>query len=196
MAMHKLIFASHNAHKTKEIAAIFNGLFQIASLHNIGFFEEIIESGDTLEENAAIKANAVFGATQLDCFADDTGLMVDALDGKPGVYTARYAGPERDANLNNQKLLFELQNHTNRTASFVTIIHLIFNGKSYQFKGELKGYIAHEAKGTEGFGYDPLFVPLGSDRTLAQMSLLEKNQLSHRAKAFQQMLQFFNEELT
>lgn len=193
--MHKLIFASHNNHKTKEIAAALNGLFAVVSLNDIGFFEEIIESGSTLEENAAIKANAVFKATQLDCFADDTGLLVSALNGAPGVHTARYAGPEKDPQQNNQKLLGALEKQSDRRASFVTVIQLIFKGSSYTFKGELQGTIALEACGDGGFGYDPIFMPLGSDRTLAQMTLDEKNSLSHRGKAFRTMLQFLKEKL-
>jgi len=193
--MYKLIFASHNDHKTKEISAIFNGLITIKSLKEIGFLEEIIESGDTLEENAALKANAVYKATQLDCFADDTGLLVSALNGKPGVHTARFAGPDKNPQLNNQKLLEVMQNQSDRSASFVTIIQLIFSGSSYLFKGELKGTIATKPMGEEGFGYDPIFIPLNANRTLAQMTLDEKNSLSHRSIAFKSMLQFLKEKL-
>jgi len=193
--MPKLIFASHNTHKAKEISSILQGLFEVVTLNEIGFTEEIIESGSTLEENAAIKANAVYAATQLNCFADDTGLLVAALDGAPGVHTARYAGPARDAEQNNNKLLLHMKDKENREARFVSIIHLIYEGKSYGFEGVLKGTISAEPMGSEGFGYDPIFIPLGFDRTLAQMSLQEKNSLSHRAIAFQKMLEFLKEKL-
>ncbi|MCG9879567.1 MAG: RdgB/HAM1 family non-canonical purine NTP pyrophosphatase [Bacteroidia bacterium] len=189
--MNKLIFASHNSHKAKEINAIFQGLLTVVSLEEIGFFEEIIESGFTLSENAEIKAKAVYAATQFDCFADDTGLLVEALNGAPGVHTARYAGPEKNAAQNNAKLIHALQTADNRKARFETVIHLIWKGESHQFIGVLEGTIGFEPVGTEGFGYDPIFIPLGSDRTLAQMSLPEKNAISHRARAFQQMLDFF-----
>ncbi len=193
--MPKLIFASHNTHKAKEISSILQGLFEVVTLNEIGFTEEIIESGSTLEENAAIKANAVYAATQLNCFADDTGLLVAALDGAPGVHTARYAGPARDAEQNNNKLLLHMQDKENREARFVSIIHLIYEGKSYGFEGVLQGTISADPMGSEGFGYDPIFIPLGFDRTLAQMSLQEKNSLSHRAIAFQKMLEFLKEKL-
>ena len=193
--MPKLIFASHNTHKAKEISSILQGLFEVVTLNEIGFTEEIIESGSTLEENAAIKANAVYAATQLNCFADDTGLLVTALDGAPGVHTARYAGPGRDAEQNNNKLLLHMKDKENREARFVSIIHLIYEGKSYGFEGVLQGTISADPMGSEGFGYDPIFIPLGFDRTLAQMSLQEKNSLSHRAIAFQKMLEFLIEKL-
>jgi XTP/dITP diphosphohydrolase len=193
--MPKLIFASHNTHKAKEISSILQGLFEVVTLNEIGFTEEIIESGSTLEENAAIKANAVYAATQLNCFADDTGLLVAALDGAPGVHTARYAGPARDAEQNNNKLLLHMKDKENREARFVSIIHLIYEGKSYGFEGVLQGAISADPMGSEGFGYDPIFIPLGFDRTLAQMSLQEKNSLSHRAIAFQKMLEFLKEKL-
>jgi len=193
--MPKLIFASHNTHKAKEISSILQGLFEVVTLNEIGFTEEIIESGSTLEENAAIKANAVYAATQLNCFADDTGLLVAALDGAPGVHTARYAGPARDAEHNNNMLLLHMKDKENREARFVSIIHLIYEGKSYGFEGVLQGTISADPMGSEGFGYDPIFIPLGFDRTLAQMSLQEKNSLSHRAIAFQKMLEFLKEKL-
>jgi XTP/dITP diphosphohydrolase len=193
--MPKLIFASHNTYKAKEISSILQGLFEVITLNEIGFTEEIIESGSTLEENAAIKANAVYAATQLNCFADDTGLLVAALDGAPGVHTARYAGPARDAEQNNNKLLLHMKDKENREARFVSIIHLIYEGKSYGFEGVLQGTISADPMGSEGFGYDPIFIPLGFDRTLAQMSLQEKNSLSHRAIAFQKMLEFLKEKL-
>jgi len=187
----KLIFASHNANKTREIANLLNGTLLVQSLTDIGFLDEIIESGTTLQENAHIKSSTIYQATGLDCFADDTGLMVDALNGEPGVYSARYAGNEKDSLLNNQKLLSNLNNKTNRSAKFVTVISLFLGGKEYFFEGVLEGTIGFEPIGQEGFGYDPLFLPVGSNRTLAQMSLTEKNKISHRKIAFKKMADFF-----
>jgi XTP/dITP diphosphohydrolase len=189
----KLLFASHNSHKTKEISAIFNGVTDISCLEDIGFFEEIIESGLTLQENAQIKAEAVYKATQLNCFADDTGLLVESLNDEPGVYSARYAGPEKSAEANNLKLLNALGQTENRKAKFQTVICLILNGQQHFFVGELQGKIGYELQGNQGFGYDPLFIPDGSQRTLAQMSLAEKNTISHRAKAFNAMLEFLKQ---
>ncbi len=186
----KLIFASHNKNKTKEIAAIFQGFAEVSSLEDIGFFEEIAETGSTLEENAEIKATTVQKATNLNCFADDTGLLVEALGGAPGVYSARFAGPERSAEANNHKLLQDLVQTENRNAKFVTIICMIVAGEKHFFKGELDGRIAMDYSGSNGFGYDPIFIPNGFAKSLAEMSLAEKNAISHRAKAFMKMLDF------
>lgn len=191
----KLIFASHNSNKTKEIAALLDGLISIVSLNDIGFVEEIVESGSTLHENAFIKANAIHLASSLNCFADDTGLLVDALNGAPGVYSARYAGPQKDTLLNNQLLLNNLVSHSNRNAKFVTVIHLIWENEHHIFEGKLEGTIGLEPKGSEGFGYDPIFFPIGSDRSLAQMSLQEKNRISHRGRAFNEMLSFLRKKM-
>ncbi len=191
----KLVFASHNANKTKEISAIFQGIAAISSLEDIGFFEEIAETGSTLEENAEIKATVVYKATNLNCFADDTGLLVEALNGAPGVYSARFAGPEKSAEANNQKLLNELVQTENRKARFVTLICMIIAGDKHFFKGELEGEIASNYSGSNGFGYDPIFIPSGFSKSLAEMSLTEKNAISHRAKAFTKMLDFFKGKL-
>lgn len=191
----KLIFASHNSNKTKEIAALLDGLISIVSLNDIGFVEEIVESGSTLHENAFIKANAIHLASSLNCFADDTGLLVDALNGAPGVYSARYAGPQKDTLLNNQLLLNNLVSHSNRNAKFLTVIHLIWENEHHIFEGKLEGTIGLEPKGSEGFGYDPIFFPIGSDRSLAQMSLQEKNRISHRGRAFNEMLSFLRKKM-
>lgn len=187
----KLIFASHNANKTREIADLLGGAMQVQSLNDIGFTQEIIESGLTLQANAHIKSSTIFNLTGLNCFADDTGLMVEALNGEPGVFSARYAGIEKNPVLNNQKLLANLQNSQNRKAKFVTVISLFFDGKEYFFEGVLDGTIGRELAGEEGFGYDPLFIPFGSNRTLAQMSMAEKNTISHRKIAFGKMADFF-----
>lgn len=186
----KLIFASHNQHKTKEIQHVFQSYAEIISLADIGFNLEIEENGSTLKENAEIKANTIWATTQLNCFADDTGLMVTALNNAPGVHSARYAGLEKDPIANNAKLLHALKEKENWEACFVTVICLIVNGEKHFFEGELKGRITPEQKGTEGFGYDPIFIPENDSRTLAQLSLEEKNKISHRAKAFAKMLEF------
>ncbi|OYU96826.1 MAG: non-canonical purine NTP pyrophosphatase, RdgB/HAM1 family [Bacteroidetes bacterium B1(2017)] len=190
-----LIFASHNANKTKEISALLTGLVTVSSLSDIGYTQEIIESGSTLNENAFIKANTIFLHSSQNCFADDTGLLVDALNGQPGVYSARYAGPENNSQKNNAKLLNALEFVENRKAKFVTVICLFWKGQTHYFEGVLEGEITTEIKGEKGFGYDPIFRPLGSNRNLAEMELAEKNAISHRAKAFQKMLEFLKVEL-
>ena len=191
--MKKIIFASHNAHKTKEIAALLGGLVSVNSLSDIGFSQEIEENGISLEENALIKAKTIHNLTELNCFADDTGLFVDALNGEPGIYSARYAGEEKDSNLNIEKLLKKLEDIKNRKASFRTVICLILNQKVHYFIGELHGVIIHERRGIGGFGYDPVFIPDGFSNTLAEMDLTQKNTISHRAKAFLEMRKFFVE---
>lgn len=191
----KLIFATQNQHKANEVNALFNNNIQIHSLLDIGYIEELSETGNTLQDNAHQKASAVFNDTGLNCFADDTGLMVDALNGAPGVYSARYAGPEKDFEANNKKLLSDLESFTDRKARFVTIICLMYNGNSYFFEGVLNGTINTEPRGEKGFGYDPIFMPDGFDRTLAELTLEEKNSISHRAKAFNAMKSFLEELL-
>ncbi|MBC7381731.1 MAG: RdgB/HAM1 family non-canonical purine NTP pyrophosphatase [Bacteroidia bacterium] len=192
----KIIFASHNKHKTKEISALLDGLIQIHSLEEIGIFEELIESGSTLHENAQMKAQAVYEATDLNCFADDSGLLVEALNGEPGVYSARYAGEQKDSEANMHKLLANLKGIENRNARFSTVICLLLNGKEHYFEGHLDGKINLEKRGNEGFGYDPVFIPEGSEKTLAEMTLPEKNKISHRAKAFISMRNFFVENVS
>lgn len=187
----KVIFASHNKNKTREIASLLDGLIQVYSLEDIGFFEEIIESGSTLEENALIKAQTVFKHTGMNCFADDTGLVVEALNGQPGVHSARYAGEQKSSTDNLIKLLSELKGIENRKAWFKTIICLILKGEIHYFEGILSGKISHEMSGKEGFGYDPVFIPSGFSKTLAEMTLEEKNAISHRALAFKAMRNFF-----
>jgi XTP/dITP diphosphohydrolase len=187
----KLIFASHNPNKTREIANLLNGTMLVQSLNDIGFTKEIIEDGLTLHENAHIKSSTIYQLTGLNCFADDTGLMVESLGGEPGVFSARYAGEEKDTSKNNQKLLSNLTNVANRNAKFVTVISLYLQGTEYFFEGILNGTITHQLIGEQGFGYDPLFMPIGSNRTLAQMSLDEKNKISHRKIAFKKMADFF-----
>lgn len=187
----KLVFASHNPNKTREIANLLDGTMLVQSLNDIGFTKEIVEDGLTLHENAHIKSSTIYQLTGLNCFADDTGLMVESLGGEPGVFSARYAGEEKDTSKNNQKLLTNLTNIANRNAKFVTVISLHLHGTAYFFEGILNGTITQQLKGEQGFGYDPLFMPIGSNRTLAQMSLDEKNKISHRKIAFKKMVDFF-----
>ncbi|MCF8425939.1 MAG: RdgB/HAM1 family non-canonical purine NTP pyrophosphatase [Bacteroidia bacterium] len=190
--MEELIFASHNSNKTKEIGALLGDLFQVVSLTDIGFNQEIIENGLTLKENAWIKASTINKQTSKNCFADDTGLLVDALNGEPGVYSARYAGPEKSDQKNMDKLLTNLSEKEIRTARFVTVICLIYKGENYFFEGACEGEIIKEKRGTMGFGYDPIFLPTGLNKTLAELTLDEKNKISHRAIAFRKMEQFLS----
>jgi XTP/dITP diphosphohydrolase len=187
----ELIFASHNANKAKEIEKKLDSTLSIRTLGELGLHEDITENGLTLTDNAQIKARYVFEKTERNCFADDTGLEVAALGGEPGVHSARYAGDERSDDKNMQLLLNRLEGNLNRRARFVTVICLIWNGGEFLFEGVLDGEIGFEKAGTNGFGYDPLFVPAGYTITLAQMSLEEKNKISHRAKAIEKLKLFF-----
>jgi len=189
-----LIFATNNIHKAKEIQQLIGVSFTIKTLHEIGCDDDIVENGKTLKENASIKSNFVFEKYKLNCFADDTGLIVDALNGEPGVYSARYAGEQKNADDNMNLLLKNLKNKAIRKASFVTVISLKINKKEYFFEGELKGEIGFDKKGEKGFGYDPIFIPEGYANTLAELSLEEKNKISHRAIAFNQLRDFLKQE--
>jgi len=180
----ELVFASHNKHKLQEIVQLLDHSIILRSLDDIGFFTEIEESGNTLAENASIKSSAIYHATKYNCFADDTGLEVSALNDAPGVHSARYAGNEKDSKKNIDLLLHNLKDKDKRDARFVTCISLIIHGKEAFFEGELKGEIIKERRGTNGFGYDPVFIPEGYAKTLAELSLDEKNKISHRARAF------------
>lgn len=186
----QLVFASNNKHKIQEIQALVPTDFQILSLEDIGCFEEIPETADTIEGNAILKANYVTDNYGYPCFADDTGLEVDALLGAPGVYSARYAGEQKNAEDNMNKLLHELGYITNRKAQFKTVICLNINGTQQLFTGIINGKIIHEKKGLNGFGYDPIFVADGSDKTFAELSLQEKASISHRGIAVAQLLAF------
>lgn len=183
----ELIFATQNLNKAKEIEAKLGTSFSIKDLKSIGITEEIPETAETLEGNALQKARYVYEKTNENCFADDTGLEVNALNGAPGVYSARYGGLQKNADDNMNVLLKNLANEKNREAQFRTVIALIIDGKEHLFEGIAKGKIIREKQGTEGFGYDPIFVPEGYEKTFAEMSLEEKNTLSHRAKAFEKM---------
>ena len=192
----KIVFATNNEHKLDEITKISRGKLEILSLSDINCHEEIPETGDTLKENALIKAKYVKDKFGLDCFADDTGLEVDALNNAPGIYSSRYAGPNCDPEDNMQKLLQDLQGLKNRKAQFRTVIALILNGKEYYFEGVVKGEIIHQKKGSNGFGYDPIFKPIGYDKTFGELPEKIKNSLSHRAIATQKLVDFKKKKKT
>jgi XTP/dITP diphosphohydrolase len=185
-----LIFATNNINKAKEIQHLVGDSVTIKTLIEIGCLEEIVENGKTLNENASIKSNYVFNNFNMNCFADDTGLLVESLNGEPGIYSARYAGEQKNAGDNMDLLLKNLSNKKNRLASFMTVISLKINDEEYFFEGELKGAIALEKSGNGGFGYDPIFIPEGYTKSLAELSLDEKNKISHRAKAFNKLRDF------
>lgn len=187
----QLIFASNNAHKLDEVKAILApSRVEIKSLNDIGFFEDIEETGLTFHENSAIKVNAIYNLKGVDCFADDSGLEVEALNNQPGVFSARYAGEHGNHEANNQKLLKELEGKSNRKACFKTVIALLMDGKIYYFEGRVDGVIAEKLSGSKGFGYDPLFIPDGYDGTFADMPAEIKNSISHRKRALEAMLEF------
>ena len=190
----KLVFASNNKNKIQEIQALVPNTFQIVSLEDIGCFEDIPETADTIEGNAILKANYVTEKYGYDCFADDTGLEVDALNGAPGVYSARYAGEQKDANDNMDKLLSELNDKSNRKANFKTVIALNLNGKQNLFTGIINGKIIEEKIGTNGFGYDPIFVADGFDKTFAELSIEEKSTISHRGIAVKELILFLQKQ--
>ena len=186
----KIVFASNNKNKIQEIQSMLPESIEIVSLESIGCFEEIPETAETIEGNAILKANFVTQKYGFDCFADDTGLEVEALKGKPGVYSARYAGEQRNADDNMNKLMGELLDKSNRNAQFKTVIALNFEGKQYLFTGIASGEITSEKMGTGGFGYDPIFKPSGYENTFAEISLEVKNEISHRGKATKALLEF------
>ncbi|GHA70499.1 non-canonical purine NTP diphosphatase [Pontibacter akesuensis] len=188
--MKKLCFATNNKHKIAEVSQMLDGQYELLSLEDIGCHVELPEEQDTLEGNSHQKAAYVWDNFAVSCFADDTGLEVEALDGAPGVYSARYAGPQRSDTDNIQKLLQSLEGQANRRARFRTSITLILEGKEHQFEGIVTGSIAEDWKGDKGFGYDPVFVPDDHDRTFAQMRPEEKNAISHRGRAVQQLVGF------
>lgn len=188
-----ICFATNNAHKLDEIRAISGRQFNILSLEDIGCCEELPEERDTLEGNSLQKAEYVFQKYKVACFADDTGLEVDTLGGEPGVYSARYAGVQRNPAHNMDLLLKNLQDKSNRKAQFRTVITLIHPNGMHQFEGTVEGTILEDRKGKGGFGYDPVFLPNGFSKTLAEMSMEEKNQISHRARATEKLVEFLNQ---
>lgn len=189
----KIVFATNNTHKLSEVRAVLGEGFELVTLREVGITEDIPETGATLDENASIKARYVYERTGLDCFADDTGLEVEALNGAPGVHSARYATDGHDFAANNRKLLRELNGITNRRARFRTVISLIRGGEELQVEGIVRGTIATEESGNEGFGYDPLFIPEGYDHTFADMSADEKNAISHRGRAVAELVKVLKE---
>ena len=188
----KLVFATNNLHKLKEVQEMLSNSIEVLSLKDIGCFEDIEETESTLEGNAKLKADYITEKYGFDCFADDTGLEVEALDGKPGVYSARYAGEHGNAEKNMEKLLIELQNKSSRKAKFRTIIALNLRNKQYLFEGICDGEILNEKTGVKGFGYDPIFKPSNASCSFAEMNSEEKNKISHRGIAIQELVQFLN----
>jgi len=188
--MQQLVFATNNAHKLEEVAAKIEGKIKLLNLTDIGCIEEIDETGATFRENASLKSRFIYDKYHINCFGDDSGLEIEALNGEPGVFSARYAGEHGNHAANIDKTLAALKNITNRKANFRTVISLIWNGDEYFFEGVINGTIRNERIGTAGFGYDPIFQPDGYTKTFAEMSLAEKNKISHRAIAMADLLDF------
>ncbi len=190
----KLVFASNNKNKIQEIQALVPNTIQILSLEEIGCTEDIPETADTIEGNAILKANYVTEKYGYDCFADDTGLEVEALNGAPGVYSARYAGEQKNANDNMDKLLSELEDKSNRKANFKTVIALNLEGNQNLFTGIINGKIIEDKIGTNGFGYDPIFVADGYEKTFAELTMEEKSTISHRGIAVKELILFLQKQ--
>lgn len=188
--MYHFVFATNNQHKIQEIKAVLGDAFSIQTLKEAGINIDIPEPHDTLEANALEKALTIYQLTQQNCFSEDTGLEVTALNGAPGVHSARYAGEDRAFDKNINKLLHNLESATDRSARFRTVIALILDGNEHLFEGICPGTIIAQKKGNAGFGYDPVFIPDGSDRTFGEMSLLEKSHYSHRTKALNKLIEF------
>ena len=188
--MQQLVFATNNAHKLEEVAAKIEGKIKLLNLTDIGCIEDIDETGNTFRENASLKSRFIYNKYHINCFGDDSGLEIEALNGEPGVFSARYAGEHGNHAANIDKTLAALKNITNRKANFRTVISLIWNGDEYFFEGVINGTIRNERIGTAGFGYDPIFQPDGYTKTFAEMSLAEKNKISHRAIAMADLLDF------
>ncbi len=191
--MRKIVFATNNKNKLKEIQHLLNGIVDIVSLNDIGFNEDIAETENTLKGNASLKSHAIYDRFGYHVFSDDTGLEIDALNGEPGVYSARYAGEDGQAEANMQKVLRKMKEKKQRSARFRTVISLILDGKEYFFEGKVEGQIIKEKHGDEGFGYDPIFQPTGYEETFAQLSLDIKNRISHRGQAVKQLVAFLKE---
>ena len=190
--MKKIVFATNNLNKLRELRSAVKD-FDIIGLKDLNIIEDIPETGNSLKDNALQKAKYIFEKTGLDCFADDTGLEIEALDGKPGVYSARYAGPECDSEDNMQKVLIELEDSKNRKAQFKTVIALIIDGKEFFFDGKVEGQILKFKTGKDGFGYDPIFKPNGFNQSFAEMSIQLKNEISHRGLAVKQLIKFLKD---
>jgi XTP/dITP diphosphohydrolase len=190
----RLVFATNNMNKIKEVQSLIPSEIELLSLKDIGCFEDVPETQNTIEGNAKQKAEYIKTNYNYDCFADDTGLEVNALNGEPGVYSARYAGEQRNAEDNTNKLLTELHNKTERSAQFKTVIALHLNGELHTFTGICKGEITTEKHGEKGFGYDPVFKPNNYNNTFAEMDLSLKNSIGHRGKAVTELVEFLNEK--
>ncbi len=190
--MQQLIFATNNGHKLEEVAAKLKGKIKLYSLDDIGCYDDIAETGVTFHENASIKSHFIHNKYKLNCFGDDSGLEIDALNGEPGVYSARYSGKPGDHPANIKKVLKKLGDSTNRKARFRTVISMIWNNEEHFFEGVVEGTIRHEPAGTKGFGYDPIFQPEGYDLTFGELSLEEKNSISHRAIAIDKLMAFLD----
>lgn len=190
--MQQLVFATNNAHKLTEVQAAVAGKIKLLSLNDIACHDDIAETGSTFKENASIKSLFIYNKYKINCFADDSGLEIDALNGEPGVYSARYAGEHGNHAANNKKVLEQLKDVTNRKARFITVISLIWNGEEYFFEGTVEGTIRTELSGSDGFGYDPIFQPDGFDVTFAEMTLTQKNAISHRGRAVEKLVKFLN----
>ena len=188
----QLIFASHNKNKVKEVKSLIPNTINVLSLDDINLLNEIEETSTTIEGNALLKAQTIYNQTGINCFADDSGLLVDALNGAPGVYSARYAGEQKNDEDNMQKLLLDLTNKDSRKAHFKTVLALIIDGKVYLLEGIINGKIISEKMGTNGFGYDPIFVPNGYTETFAQLNSETKNAISHRGIALKKLIEFIN----
>lgn len=186
----KLVFATNNLHKLEEVSSILGDKIQLLSLNDINCHTDIPETADTLEGNALLKAEYIYNNYGMDCFADDTGLEIEALNNEPGVYSARYAGIDKDSQANMLKVLHELQRINNRKARFRSVISLIMDGKRYEFEGIVNGRIIEEKRGDAGFGYDPIFVPDGYEQTFAEIGNETKNKISHRAIAVNKLCEF------
>ena len=189
MRVKKIVFATGNHNKLKEIKSAINS-FEIIGLKGLGITDEIPETGNTLKKNALQKAKYIYNKTGLDCFSDDTGLEIEALNYRPGVYSAMYAGADCNAENNILKVLQELEEYTNRKAQFKTVIALILQGKEYFFDGVVSGVILKEKSGKDGFGYDPIFRPIGYEESFAEMTIDQKNEISHRGMAVKKLLHF------
>jgi XTP/dITP diphosphohydrolase len=190
--MQQLVFATNNRHKLEEVAAKLNGKIKLLSLDDIGCHADIAETGQTFAANASIKSGYIYNQYQLNCFGDDSGLEIDALNNEPGIYSARYAGLHGNHQANIAKVLDKLKDNDNRKARFRTVISLIWNGEEHFFEGTVEGTIRHELSGSDGFGYDPIFEPDGYDITFAEMSMDEKNSISHRGRAMDKLIAFLN----
>jgi XTP/dITP diphosphohydrolase len=190
--MQQLVFATNNRHKLEEVAAKLNGKIKLLSLDDIGCHADIAETGQTFAANASIKSRYIYNQYQLNCFGDDSGLEIEALNNEPGIYSARYAGAHGNHQANIAKVLDKLKSSDNRKARFRTVISLIWGGEEHFFEGTVEGTIRHELSGSDGFSYDPIFEPDGYDITFAQMSMDEKNSISHRGRAMDKLIAFLN----